>query len=239
MFMPFLPTQPGPEPAAVVPVDVVARAVVAQVLDAPPVPQPQPQPPSAPIIRHAIWAGDAHPEGLTWQGVSQVCLIYAAKTHSYTHLHACKLASGRLTAPSPTTHKQLYYHLAHLRHQLPPLATALFLLLIHHAPSFIPFPLLHSLVNALPLRLLQRLGHLPPALASKGGGSLLERCLNLPLAYGPFMCQSWCVIYVNTEPQLARAISLHPPFTNASHNKQHHTTLMKQQAIHVEPPPPS
>lgn len=99
----------GSEPAAVVPVDVVARAVVAQVrrhinhpiytsyppdfilpspapannnkqqqvLDppAPPSsPTPTPTSPGAPIIRHAMWGGGegGHPEGLTWQGVSQV-----------------------------------------------------------------------------------------------------------------------------------------------------------------------
>lgn len=140
--------------------------------------------------------------------------------HTNKHLFACVHPSGRLIAPSPTTHKQLYYHLAHLRHQLPPLTTALFLLLIQHAPHLVPFPFLHSLVNALPLRLLQRLGHLPPTLVSKGGMSLLERCLNLPLAYGPFMCQSWCVlvfvlgaVYWDRGPQPTCAILLAPSHT--------------------------
>lgn len=40
-------------------------------------------PAAAPIIRHAIWAGGAaqHPEGLTWQDVSQVRFVCNLDVH--------------------------------------------------------------------------------------------------------------------------------------------------------------
>ncbi len=139
----------GQESAALVPVDLVAQAIVAQAL------RPLDAPEEAYRIMHATFDGAGQPAGLTWH---QVSVLYYRLQHLLQH-------TGTFTAA-------LFLRFIEWAHQLPAWA----------------FPWLHTVLNVWPLRLYLLFAADDPILGNK---QLLERCMALPVTYGPFMSQTW------------------------------------------------